>query len=141
MKSDLTERLLPENLPPRGRQAGKHLELQDNFIRKHSSRDAIFSTPKMPELTSEMIILGGPISILRYYRRYTPYRAILFSGRLLLPQNGAIPSLVLCFRQARPCDSKVSRDNCAIPTKNEHEKVLRYYRYKYRAGPLSYHIT
>ena len=57
------------------------------------------------------------------------------------------PPLVLNFAQTHPCDTpfcNVSRDNCAIPHKNKHEKVLRYYRYKHRAdmksiasGPLS----
>ena len=35
------------------------------------------------------------------------------------------------------CDTpfcNVSRDNCVIPHKNKHKRVLRYYRYKYRAG-------
>ena len=27
----------------------------------------------------------------------------------------------------------ISRDNCAIPHKNKHGRVLRYYRYNYRA--------
>ena len=45
------------------------------------------------------------------------------------------PPLVLSFTQAHLCDTpfcNVSRDNCAIPHKNKHERVLRYYRYKYR---------
>ena len=45
-----------------------------------------------------------------------------------------IPPLVLSFTQAHLCKTlfcNVSRDNCAIPHKNKHEIVLRYYRYKY----------
>ena len=41
-----------------------------------------------------------------------------FSGRLALPQNGAIPPLLLSFTQAHQCDTQfcnISRDNCAIP--------------------------
>ena len=46
------------------------------------------------------------------------------------------PLLVLSFTQAHQCDTpfcNISRDNCAIPHKNKHERVLRYYRYEYRA--------
>ena len=46
--------------------------------------------------------------------------------------------LVLSFTQAHLCDTPLcnaSCDHCAIPHKkiNKHERVLRYYRYKYRA--------
>ena len=40
------------------------------------------------------------------------------------------------FTQAHLCDTpfcNVSRDNCVIPHKNKHKRVLRYYRYKYCA--------
>ena len=43
---------------------------------------------------------------------------------------------VLSFTQAHLCDTpfcNISRDNCAIPHKNKRERVLRYYRCKYRA--------
>ena len=91
---------------------------------------------------------GGPASknlsnlvapyraILRYYRCDTPYRAILFQGGSHSRKMVRYPPLVLSFTQAHLCDTpfcNVSRDNCAIPHKNMHEKVLRYYRYKYRA--------
>ena len=49
-----------------------------------------------------------------------------FEGTLALPQNGAIPPLVLSFTQAHLCDTpfcNISRDNCAIPHKNQHERV------------------
>ena len=84
-------------------------------------------------------LLSGPISrnaailSLRY-----PISRDTFSGRLALPQNGGIPPppMVLSFTQAHLCDTpfcNISRDNCAIPDKNQHKRVLRYYRYKYRA--------
>ena len=84
-----------------------------------------------------LLNLSGPISrdtailSLRY-----PVSRDTFSGRLALPQNGAIPPLVLSFTKAHLCDTpfcNISRDNCAIPHENKHERVLRYYRYKYRA--------
>ena len=56
------------------------------------------------------------------------------------------PPLVLNFTQTHLCDTpfcNVSRDNCAIPHKNKHERVLRYYRLQVSrdmksiaAGPL-----
>ena len=66
----------------------------------------------------------------------TPYRAILFQGGEHSRKMVRYPPLVLNFAQRHPCDTpfcNVSRDNCAIPHKNKREKVLRYYRYKYRA--------
>ena len=66
-------------------------------------------------------------AILRYYRCDTPYRAILCQG-LSIPQNDD-------FTQAHLCDTafcNISRDNCAIPHKNKHKRVLQYYRYNYR---------
>ena len=75
-------------------------------------------------------------AILRYYRCDTPYRAILFQGVSTPPKWCDTPPLVLSFTQAHLRDTpfcNVSRDNCAIPHENRHERVLRYYRYKYRA--------
>ena len=79
-------------------------------------------------------------AILRYYRCDTPYRAILSlgGGQCTFSRNGAIPPppLALSFAQAHLCDATfcyVSCGKCAIPHKNKHERVLRYYRYKYRA--------
>ena len=68
-------------------------------------------------------------AILRYYRCDTPYGAILFK-RIYSPQMVRYPPLVLNFTQAHLCDTpfcNVSRDNCAIPHKNTHKRVLRYY--------------
>ena len=75
-------------------------------------------------------------AILRYYRCDTPYRAILFEGGWRSPKMVRYPPLVLSFTKAHLCDTpfcNTSRDNCAIPHKNKHEMILRYYRYKYRA--------
>ena len=75
-------------------------------------------------------------AILRYYRCDTPYCAILFQGGWLSPKLVRYPRLVLGFTQAHLCDTpfcNISRNNCAIPHKNKHENVLRYYRYKYCA--------
>ena len=75
-------------------------------------------------------------AILRYYRCDTPYRAILFKGGPHFPKMVRYPPLVLGVTQAHLCDTpfcNVSRDNCAIPHQNKHERVLRYHRYKYRA--------
>ena len=46
------------------------------------------------------------------------------------------PPLILYFRQEHLCDTpfcNVSREKVAIPHKNQRERVLRYYRYKYCA--------
>ena len=75
-------------------------------------------------------------AILRYYRCNTPYRAILFQGGQRSPKMVRYPPLVLSFTHAHLCDTpfcNISRDKCAIPHKNKHERLLRYYRYKYRA--------
>ena len=62
---------------------------------------------------------------LRYCRCDTPISCDTFSGRLALPQNGAItPPLVLSFTQTHACDTpfcKISRDICAMP----HEKTRK----------------
>ena len=42
---------------------------------------------------------------------------------------------MLSFTQAHVCGTpfcNISRDSCAIPHKNKHDRVLRYHRYKYR---------
>ena len=82
-------------------------------------------------------VLSGPNAILRCYRCDTPYRAILLFGGWHTPKMVRYPSppyyLVL---QRHICNTpfcNISRDNCAIPHKNKHEIILRYYRYKYRA--------
>ena len=65
-----------------------------------------------------------------------PFARYRFKGAQQLPPNCAIPPLVRSFTQAHLCDTpfcNVSRDNCAIPHKNKHERVLRHYRCKYRA--------
>ena len=75
-------------------------------------------------------------AILRYYRCDTPYRAILFKEGEHFPNRVRYPPLALSFTQAQQCDTpfcNISRDNCAMPHKNKHERVLRYYRYKCRA--------
>ena len=69
-------------------------------------------------------------AILRYYRCDPLYRAMLFKGAQHSPKIVRYPPLVLNFTQAHLCDTpfcNVSRDNCAIPHKNKHERVLRYY--------------
>ena len=51
------------------------------------------------------------------------------------PKGCDTPPLVLSFTHAHLCDTpfcNISRDNCAIPHKNKHDRVLRYYRYKFR---------
>ena len=83
--------------------------------------------------------LSGPISrdIAILSLRY-PYRAILFKGGSHSPKMVQYPPLLISLTQAHLCDTpfcNVSRDNCAIPHKNKYERVLRYYRYKYRAIP------
>ena len=66
-------------------------------------------------------------AILRYYRCDTPYRAILFKRGQHTPTMVRYPPpLVLNFTQTHLCDTpfcNVSRDNCAIPHKNKHERV------------------
>ena len=93
--------------------------------------------PKTCTYTYAIVILVAPYcAIMRYYRCDTPYRAILLKGGQHSHKMVRYPPLVLNFTQTHPCDTpfcNISRDNCAIPHKNKHEKVLRYYRYKYRA--------
>ena len=75
-------------------------------------------------------------AMLRYYRCDTPYRAILFKGGGHSPKSVRYPPSLLSFTQAHQCDTpfcNVSRDNVWYPHENKHKKVLRYYRYKYRA--------
>ena len=75
-------------------------------------------------------------AILRYYRCDTPYRATLFKGGWHTPKMVRYPPLLLRFTKAHLCDTpfwNISRENCAIPHNNKHERVLRYYRYKSRA--------
>ena len=70
----------------------------------------------------QVIISNGMVLSLRY-----PISRDSFSGRLALPQSGAIPPLVLSFAQAHLCDTPfcyISRDNCAIPHENKHERVF-----------------
>ena len=97
----------------------------------------IFQQPFSLPASAQTLALVAPYrAILRYYRCDTPYRAILFKGGLHSPKKLRYPPVVLSFTQAHLCDTpfcNVSRDTCAIPHKNKHEKVLRYYRYKYRA--------
>ena len=50
------------------------------------------------------------------------------------------PPWVLNFTQAHLCDTpffflQLSHDNCVIPHKNKHERVLQYYRCKYQRAP------
>ena len=87
------------------------------------------------------IWLSGPIlrdtAILSL--RY-PISRDSFSGRVALPKTVRYPPLVLSFTQAHLCNTpfcNISRDSCAIPHKNKHERVLRYYRKSIAAGPLS----
>ena len=75
-------------------------------------------------------------AILRYYRCDTPYCAILFKGGQDCPKVVRCPPLVLSFTRAHLCNTpfcNISRDKCAIPHENKHERGLRYCRYKYRA--------
>ena len=87
--------------------------------------------------------LSGPIlcDIAILSLRY-PISRDTFKGRLALPKMVRYPPLVLSFTQAHRCDTpfcNLSRDNCAIPHKNKHERVfailslqvLRYMK-KYR---------
>ena len=66
-----------------------------------------------------------------------PRIARYFSRDVGSPPNWCdTPPLALSFAQAHLCDTPfcyISRDICAIPHKNKHERVSRYYRYKYRA--------
>ena len=91
-------------------------------------------TPNHTSQTQLSIPISRDVAILSL--RY-PISCDTFPGRLALPQNGAIhPPLVLSFTQAHLCDTpfcKISHDNCAVPHKNKHERVWRYYRYKYCA--------
>ena len=82
--------------------------------------------------------LSGPISrdtailSLRY-----PMSRDTFSGRLALPRNGAIPPLGYLVSHRHICAIPHFATYRAIvvryPHKNKHERVLRYYRCKYRA--------
>ena len=71
------------------------------------------------------------------HQHNTPYRAITFQGRQhSLKMVRYPPPLLLSFTQTHLCNTplcNISRNSCAIPHKNKHERVLRYYRYKYRA--------
>ena len=76
-------------------------------------------------------ILVAPYRVILRY-----YRAILFQGGYTSPKRVRYPHLVLSFTQTHLCDTpfcNISRNNCAIPHKSKHERVLRYYRCKYRA--------
>ena len=83
--------------------------------------------------------LSGPISrdtailSLRYPMHITRY----FLREASTPPKWCdTPPLVLNFTQTHLCDTpfcNVWRDHSAIPHKNKHESVLRYYRYNYRA--------
>ena len=93
-----------------------------------TKKTTLFATERVQSLYG----LGGPISrdtailSLRY-----PFSRDTFSGRLAASHNGAIPPpLVLSSTEAHLCDTplcSVSRENCAIPHQNKHERVLRYY--------------
>ena len=84
-----------------------------------------FSNPPEP-------VLSGPISrdtaILRYCDTIAaiPHIARYFLREVSAsPKRCDTPRLVLSFTQTHPCDTpfcNVSRDNCAIPHKNKHEK-------------------
>ena len=81
--------------------------------------------------------LSGPISrdIAVLSLRY-PVLRDAFKRGLHSPKMVRYLPLALSFTQAHLCDApfcNVSRENCVIPLKNKHERVLRYYRYKYRA--------
>ena len=112
-------------------------------------------TPKQPnyleivenEVASDQ--LSGPISrdIAILSLRY-PISRDTFSGRLALPQNGAIPPLVLSFTQAHLCDTpfcNISRDNCAIPHKTSTKELCdtiaaslaRYEKYRCWASKVT----
>ena len=76
--------------------------------------------------------LSGPISrdtatlSLRY-----PLSRDTFSATPAIPQQGAIPPFGAFFTRTYQCDipiCNISRDTCAMPQENKHEKVLRYYR-------------
>ena len=57
-------------------------------------------------------------TILRYYRCYTPYRAILLQQGSHLPKMVRHRPLVLTFTQGHLCDTpfcNILRDHCAIP--------------------------
>ena len=81
--------------------------------------------------------LSGPISrdIAIASLRYPLSRDTL-SAIAAIPQEGAIPPLVLSLTQTYQCDTpfcNISRDTCAISQENKHDNILRYYRSKYRA--------
>ena len=110
--------------------------------------DAIVRLPPDSSLTCDtsLDLLWLPLLI-----GFVPYERGL-SGpisretAILSPKMVRYTHLVLSFTQAHLCDTpfcNISRDNCAIPHKNKHKRVLRYYRCKYRAilksiatGPL-----
>ena len=85
--------------------------------------------------------LSGPISrdITILSLRY-PMLRDTFSGRSVAPQSGAIPRSWYLVSHRNLCDisfCNISCDKCAIHHKNEHERVLRYYRYKYQERRIS----
>ena len=78
---------------------------------------------------------------MRYCRCDTPYRAIRFQRDEHSPQMVRQAPFLLSFTYTHLCDTplcNISRDSYATPPpppphKNKHKRVLRYYRYKYRA--------
>ena len=66
-------------------------------------------------------LVGTYSALLRYYRCNAPYCAMLF-----LREVSTRPKAHLCNTPF--CN--IFRDNCAIPHKNKHEEVFRYYRCK-----------
>ena len=71
-----------------------------------------------------------PKSVPRVCRRSV--EKVLSKGGQQSPRMVRYPPLgTFCLTQAHLCDT--SCYNCAIPHKNKHERVLRYYRYKHCA--------
>ena len=118
----------------RTRPYGKHLKavvplpryLCDGSLDRHSN-------PERRKLTSYQERSSGPISrdtailSLRY-----PLSRDTSSAIPAIPQQDAIPPFgAFFFTKTYQCDTpfcNISRDTCAIPQENKHEKVLRYYR-------------
>ena len=83
--------------------------------------------------TFVLLLISHDLAILSL--RYPISRDVFLKRVQRSPRMVRYPPLVLSFTQAHLCDApccKASSDSCAVPHKNKQERVLRYYRYKYR---------
>ena len=102
--------------------------IQSYAVPRNEGGEEFTQTATLRDSGNSRRLLSGPISrdtailLLRY-----PISRDTFQARSAVPQKRVrYPPLVLSFAQAHLCDTpfcNVSRDYCAIPHKNKHERV------------------